>query len=142
MRSSECGWKQCEIKLLGRTLTGITAWELKKTVEKEHLYGAGGQPIDIVEGNSSYEGSVTLLGFEYDMMNTAAIAAGYNDITEVPHEATVMTVSYKRTLADRTTVVTARGIAFTEIPHGIGSGDKNRSYELPFICMDVKSITL
>ena len=47
IKSSECAWHQTEVKVLGRTLTGIRGWEIKKTVEKEHLYGAvppGGMP--------------------------------------------------------------------------------------------------
>jgi len=92
--SKECAWSKFEVKLLGRTIKGLRGFSFKKTVEKEHLYAAGSQPIDIMDGNVKYEGSIKILGFELDALNKAAQVAQYSDITEVPHEAIVITCSY------------------------------------------------
>lgn len=141
-RSNETSWKGGEVVLLGHVIKGITGWELSKEVEKEPIYGAGNTPIDIMEGNVKCSGSVTVYGYELDQMQKAAQLAGFNDITEIPHEATVMTVTIRKSLADRPTVITARGLSFTKIPHKFAQNEKSRSYQLDFVCMDIVSTTL
>ena len=140
--SAECAWHDCTVKLLGRTIRGITAWSFTKDYEKSALYGAGSDPIDIASGNKSYSGSITVMGFELDKMNKAAQAAGYEDITELPHEVVTASVTLKKTVAGPTSVLLVRGISFSSIPHALNQNDKNRSYQLPFICMDIHTETL
>ena len=142
IRSSECAWHQTEVKVLNRTLTGIRGWEIKKTVEKEPLYGAGQNALDITEGNVKVEGSIKVLGFEADSLNKAAQMAGYSDITEVPHEAIVANIKLKRSPLDKATNIAIRGIAFTECGDSMDQGAKNREITLPFIAMDVIKTTL
>lgn len=144
IRSSEYAWHQTEVKVLNRTVQGITGFEFKKSVEKEAIYGAGQNPIDIQEGNVTCEGSLTLTGFELDRINQAAQSAGYDDILSVPHETVVIVATMRKTAADPITVVTARGVAFTEYAHSMSQGDKKREVSLPFIAMDIvnKTVTL
>ncbi len=142
IRSSECAWTQTEVKVLGRTLQGTRGWEIKKAVEKEPLYGAGQHPLDITEGNVKVEGSIKVLGFEADALNRAAQEAGYDDITAVPHEAIVANIKMKRSLADKTTNIAIRGIAFTECGDSMDQGVKYREVTLPFIAMDAIKTTL
>ena len=142
IRSSECAWYQSEVKILGRTLSGIRGWEIKKTVEKEPLYGAGQHALDITEGNVKVEGSIKVLGFEADAINQAAQEAGYDDITAVPHEAIVANIKMKRSPTDKATNIAIRGIAFTECGDSMEQGAKNREITLPFIAMDAIKTTL
>jgi len=142
IRSSECAWKHGELVLLGRKIIGLRGFEIKKTVEKEHLYGAGQNPLDIQEGNVKTEGNVKILGFELDALNRAAAAAGYSDITEVPHEAIVMTVSLKKSAIDPKTTYNVRGIGFTEYAAAMEQNAKMREVTLPFLAMDVIQITV
>ena len=142
IRSSECAWHQSEVKILGRTLSGIRGWEIKKTVEKEPLYGAGQHALDITEGNVKVEGSIKVLGFETDAINQAAQEAGYDDITAVPHEAIVANIKMKRSPTDKATNIAIRGIAFTECGDSMEQGAKNREITLPFIAMDAIKTTL
>ncbi len=137
IRSSECAWKHGELILLGRRINGLRGFELKKTVEKEHLYGTGQNPLDIQEGNIKCEGSIKVLGFELDAMNRAAMMAGYSDITEVPHEAIVMTVKLQKSVAEQKTVFNVRGIAFTEAANSMEQNAKMREVTLPFLAMDI-----
>jgi hypothetical protein len=137
IRSSECAWKHGELILLGRRINGLRGFELKKTVEKEHLYGTGQNPLDIQEGNIKCEGSIKVLGFELDAMNRAAMMAGYSDITEVPHEAIVMTVKLQKSVAEQKTVFNVRGIAFTEAVNSMEQNAKMREVTLPFLAMDI-----
>jgi hypothetical protein len=128
--------------LPGRKITGLRGFEIKKSVEKEHLYGAGQTAIDIQEGNIRVEGNVKILGFELDAFNKAAAAAGYGDITEVPHEAIVMTLSLKKTALDPKTTYSVRGIAFTEMAAAMEQNAKMREVTLPFLAMDCIAVTL
>ena len=137
IRSSECAWKHGELILLGRRINGLRGFELKKTEEKEHLYGTGQNPLDIQEGNIKCEGSIKVLGFELDAMNRAAMMAGYSDITEVPHEAIVMTVKLQKSVAEQKTVFNVRGIAFTEAANSMEQNAKMREVTLPFLAMDI-----
>ena len=137
IRSSECAWKHGELILLGRRINGLRGFELKKTVEKEHLYGTGQNPLVIQEGNIKCEGSIKVLGFELDAMNRAAMMAGYSDITEVPHEAIVMTVKLQKSVAEQKTVFNVRGIAFTEAVNSMEQNAKMREVTLPFLAMDI-----
>lgn len=142
IKSSEYAWHQTEVRLMGRTITGLSGFEFKKSVDKEAMYGAGQNPIDIQEGNVTCEGSLTLFGYELDRLNQAAQAAGYDDILSVPHEFIVITASMRKLAKDPITTVTARGVAFTEYAHSMNQGDKKREVSLPFIAMDIVSNTL
>ncbi|WP_234111679.1 hypothetical protein [Chryseobacterium sp. R2A-55] len=135
--SSECAWAQFEVKILGRVIKGLRGFGVKKTVEKEHLYGAGDEPIDIMGGNKKYDGSIKILGFEVDAMNKAAQLAQFADITEVPHEAIVITIGYKKRLTDPIKTYTATGVAFTESGVEMEQNAKHREITLPFLAMNV-----
>jgi hypothetical protein len=137
-KTSECAWAQCSIKLLGRTIVGLRGFEFKKGVEKEHLYGAGDEPIDIQTGNKKPEGSLKLLKYEVDLLNDAAQAAGYDDITEVPHTLILITANFKKSPTDALRTVEAIGVAFSEAGYAQEQNAKMTEVMLPFICMKVR----
>lgn len=133
--TKECAWANFELKILGRTIKGLRGFESKKTVDTEHLYGAGDEPIDIMKSNKKYEGNIKLLGFEADAMNKAAQDAGYDDITEVPHELIVITISFKRRVTDKSKTYVTAGVQFTEDAVSMEQGAKYREITLPYIAM-------
>ncbi len=135
--TSECAWSHFEVKVLGRTIKGLRGFSFKKTIEKEHLYGSGDEPLDIMGGNKKYEGNIKLLGFEVDAMNKAAGIAQFGDLTEIPHEAIVITCSYKRRITDTVKTYTATGVAFTENAVDLEQNAKHREITLPFIAMNI-----
>lgn len=135
--TKECAWAQTKLKALGRTFVGIEAFEFSKSVSKEAMFGAGDEPIDIQTGNKEYKGSVTLRKYEVDALNDAAQAAGYEDITEVPHEAIVITCSYKKNVTDQQRTITSLATAFTEMTVGMKQNDKQTSVQLSFISMKI-----
>jgi hypothetical protein len=140
--TSECAWSHFEVKVLGRVIKGLRGFSFKKTVEKEHLYGAGDDPLDIITGNKKYEGNIKLLGFEVDALNKAAGIAQFGDITEVPHELIVITCSYKRRITDSVKTYTATGVAFTENGVDLEQNAKHREITLPFIAMNIDFMVL
>ncbi|MCU7615662.1 hypothetical protein NZ698_00510 [Chryseobacterium sp. PBS4-4] len=138
--SSECAWSHFEVKFLNRVIKGLRGFESKKTKEAEHLYGAGSEPIDITTGNNKYEGNIKVLGFEGDAMNKAAQDAGYDDLTEVPHELIVITISYKRRLTDKIKTIVTTGVQFTEDGFSMEQNAKMREITLPYIAMSRQMI--
>jgi hypothetical protein len=136
--TKECAWKHTTVKVLGRTLVGIQGFEFKKNIDKEALYGAGDEPIDIQSGNKSYTGNLELLKFEVDMLDDAAYKAGYTGgIIDVPHEAIFITCVYKKEKNDPKRTLTATGVAFTESTFGMKQNGKNTPVTLPFIAMRI-----
>lgn len=135
--SDECAWSRFEVKILGRTIKGLRGFGFKKEVEKEHLYGAGDDAIDIMSGNKKGTGNIKVLGFEADAMNKAARDAGFSDITDVPHEAIVITCAFKKRLIDPVKTYVASGVAFTEAGTDLEQNAKFREITLPYLAMNV-----
>lgn len=133
--TKECAWSQTTVKILGRTLVGIQGFDFEKDVETEYLFGAGPDPIDIQRGRKTYPGSIDVLKFELDLLNDAALNAGYEDITEVPHEAIVITCVYKKLAADTPRTVTAMAVAFGNYKVAMKENDKSTVVSLPFKSM-------
>lgn len=109
----------------------------KKTVEKEHLYAAGDMPIDIQSGNKKFEGNLKLLKFEVDMMNDAAVNAGYADILDVPHSSITITCDYKNERTGKLRTITASEVSFSELGRAMEQNAKMTEITLPFIAMNI-----
>lgn len=132
--TKECAWAQTSMKLLGATITGIRGFEFKKNIEKELIFAAGDEAIDITQGNKSVSGSLTLLKYEFDKLNDAAQAAGYEDITEVPHNAILITCAFKLNATTPVRIIeTTLGAAFTEHTVAMQQNAKMTEVPLPFI---------
>lgn len=136
--SAECAWSHFEIQILGRTIKGLRGFSFKKEVEKEHLYGAGDDAIDIQTGNKKNSGSIKVLGFESDKMNKAARDAGFEDITDVPHEAIIITCSYRKRIVDPIKTYIANGVSFSESGVDLDQNAKFREITLPYLAMNVQ----
>jgi hypothetical protein len=136
--TKECAWAHVSVTVLSRTIVGLRGFEFKKTVEKEHLYAAGDSPIDIQTGNKKFEGSLKLLKFEVDMLNDAAVLAGYDDILEVPHRLITITCDYKKNANDPKRTITVEGVAFTELSRAMEQNAKMSEISLPLIAMNIK----
>jgi hypothetical protein len=132
--TKECAWAQTSLKLLGSTIIGIRGFEFKKSFEKELIFAAGDEAIDITSGNKSVSGSITMLKFEIDKLNEAAQAALYEDITEVPHPLILITCSFKLTPTSPIQIIeTPLGVAFTDITIAMQQNAKMTEVPLPFI---------
>lgn len=132
--TKECAWAQTSVKLLGATLNGIRGFEFQKSIEKELIFAAGDTAIDITQGNKSVSGSLTLLKFELDKLNEAAQAAGYDDISEVPHPLILITCAFKKDPSDPIRIIeTPLGVAFTGFTLAMQQNAKMTEVPLPFI---------
>lgn len=135
--SKECAWANFEVKILNRVIKGLRGFSLKKEKDIEEIYGAGSEPQDLNEGNNKYSGNIKLLGYEVDAMNKAAKDAGYDDITEVPHELVVLSLSFKKKLTDPLTTYTVRSLKFTEWGAEMEQGAKMRETTLPYKALSI-----
>lgn len=139
--TKDCAWSNITITLLGTKITGLRGFSFKKTVEKEHVYAAGDEPVDIQTGNKAYAGSLKMLKYELDKLNAAAQKAGFVDITEVPHTAITIMTEFKKTIASSNEVLSTVGAAFTEIDVKGEQNSKFMEVDLPFIAMRITPIS-
>ena len=121
------------VNMLGVTLSGLRGLTYKKSQEKEGVYGAGNQPQAIQRGNKKYEGQLMLLKSDFDLLDNAAIAAGYEDITDVPYNLISITCVYERIDAGMLSTDFLIGCEFTDAEDGMKQGDKFKEVTLPFI---------
>jgi len=135
--TSECAWSAVSVQVLGRKLTGLRGFSNKKSVEKEPLYASGPDPVDITTGNKKYEGNLKLLKYELDLMNDAAQAAGYEDITEVPHTLISIVTQYKKNETDPIRTISAMGVAFMEMDEAMEQNAKMTEVTLNWIAMKI-----
>jgi hypothetical protein len=54
-------WSQIVVAIGGVPVAGITELSYKEATEKENIYGQGSLPVSRGYGNTTYEGSITLL---------------------------------------------------------------------------------
>lgn len=130
--SNEYEFADIRVKLLGYQCSGLRGLTYKKSQEKEHVYAAGSNPRTIQKGNKKYEGTLTLLDSDKRKLDQIARAAGYEDITDVPHTLIFIVVVYDNPEIGLSTD-TLIGVAFTDAEDGMKQGDKFKEVELPFI---------
>ncbi|RFM32258.1 hypothetical protein [Chitinophaga silvisoli] len=133
--TKEVTWANMKVVLLGKELTGIRGIKYKLTQEKEHLHGAGDEPIGIQRGKRIYEGEIKLLKFEYDILADAVKNAGGRDILDLSAEI-VVTYVKDATSTPRTDII--QGFQFKEFEKGWEQGAKFMELTLPIIFMGLK----
>ncbi|WPQ62220.1 hypothetical protein SIO70_28070 [Chitinophaga sancti] len=133
--TKEVTWANMKVVLLGKELTGIRGIKYKLSQEKEHLHGAGDEPIGIQRGKRIYEGEIKLLKFEYDILADAVKNAGGRDILDLSAEI-VVTYVKDVTSTPRTDII--QGFQFKEFEKGWEQGAKFMELTLPIIFMGLK----
>lgn len=61
-----------KVRMLNRTLDGVSKIKYGSKQKKENLYGMGREPVQRGHGNKEYEGSITLKAFEIDAIQKSA----------------------------------------------------------------------
>lgn len=140
MHTNEFAWQHTTLTVLGARIVGIDGWGFDKKFDKEPIYGSGSEPIDIQPGNKSYNLTIDLKKYELDKLNDAALAAGYEDISEVPHEAITITTHFRKSPTDKQRRIIATGVAFTGFNQAMKQGDKQMPVSLPAVAIKIISI--
>lgn len=133
----EFEYADVKVKMLGAELDGLRGLTYKKSQEKEPVYGAGNKPKAIQRGNKKYEGNLMLLKSDFDLLNKAAVSAGYTDITDVPGKLINISVVYQKEGDPLIQTATLFNVEFTEYEDGMKQGDKFKEITLPFICLNI-----
>lgn len=131
--TQEYAWKNIEVVILGRPVTGIREVKYKVSQEKEAVYGRGDQPRAIQKGNKSYDGTITLLQSEIEAL-IAAAGKGKN-ITDLP--AFDVVVAYVPNEIGTIVTDIIKNVEITEFEKGMAQNDKFAEISLPFIALGV-----
>lgn len=132
--SSQYAFRDLQVMLLGRVLTGFQGIKYKVSVEKERVFGRGNKALAIQTGNETIEGTLKLLQSELDALQAAAKAVNpLNKVTDIAFDLVV-------TYGDGNTAKTDRifSAQFTEYEKGMEQNDKFMLIELPFIALGVQ----
>lgn len=135
--SKECEWADMEVLLAGAPVTKIRGLKYKAKKDKEELYAEGDQPIAIQSGNRSYEGEIKVLKGALDDMNTAAVAAGGQDILDMEFDI-VVTYKPKSNRALKQDILV--GVQVKEFEHGWEQGAKHMDISLPIIFLRLNPV--
>jgi len=131
--SAEYAWKDLYVFIDGNLITGIQNIEYSEATEHEYVYGRGGTPRNIQDGNETYEGTVTLLQSEYEALREAVIAAGYKNVTKP-----FFTVNVTYMIGANFQTDTVQQLKFNEVPKAMAQNDKFMALEMPFMALGVK----
>lgn len=136
--SREFEYADVKVFMLGKELTGLRGLTYKKTQDKEVVFGAGNEGRAIQRGNKKYEGQLMVLKSEFDLLNAAAVAAGYEDILDVPGNKIDIVVVYRKSDALKTSTARILNVEFTEYEDGLKTEEKFKEVTLPFLALKVK----
>lgn len=130
--SKQYQWKNITIAFGGRIVEGVTEVEYTEKTEKSYLYGRGNQPHEIMEGNRTYEGKLTIWQSELEAM-TRDSADG--DLLNIRFD---VVVAYIPSDAGQVVTDIIKDVEFTEVKKGLKQGDKNMMVEMPIMFLRVK----
>lgn len=133
----EVVWLDLKVRVFGSVVVGLRGLKYSKETEKEALYASGNKVLGIQIGNEKLEGSLKILKNDFDKLNDAAIAAGYDSITDVPYQVTVITANYKQAYGRPMRTDILSGVAFSKFDKGLEQNAKMMEIELPFIYMQL-----
>lgn len=129
----EYEWADIELVLAGVPVTGFRGIKYGPKQEKEALYGKGGKPLAIQNGNKSYEGEITLTQSAAEALRLAS----KGDLLNIRNAS--VTITYGDP-SKGVAPVTDRliGISFTENTIDWKQGQKFAEVPLPFLYLDQK----
>jgi hypothetical protein len=134
----EVAFLDMSVRVLGSTVVGLRGMKHSLETEKEALYGAGNKVIGIQTGNEKLEGTLKILKNDFDKLNDAAVAAGYDDLTKVPYQVIVITVNYKLAYGRPMRTDILSGVSFSKFDKGMEQNAKMMEIELPFLFMQLQ----
>lgn len=102
--------------------TGIS---YKDKIDSELIYGKGGEPIGVQDGNRSYEGSLKCQQSEFDKL----VASGDKGVKGLKN----LTIQWAFEKEGRISTRVFNGVRITEIGEDYKQGDKFAEVEFPFI---------
>lgn len=133
--SKECEWADMSVLFAGAPLVKVRGLKYKASKAKQHLHGAGDEPISIQSGNRTYEGQIKVLKGALDDMNQAAVEAGGKDVLDMQFD---IVVTYKAAPGRPLQTDILTGVQIKDFEKGWEQGAKNMDITLPIIFMSLK----
>jgi hypothetical protein len=124
-------WDDIDIVVGGVHISTQQAINYKKSREKTVIYGKGHKPVATQFGNSSYEGSISLLQGELEAMEVAATVLG-RDLLDIEFDIIVGYIDNNSAIYDW-----IQGATLTEYEKGMSQGDPNMVIEMPFVALNI-----
>lgn len=130
--SKQFGWNDISAAAGGRVYEGITEIEYTVKQEKDVLRGRGADGHQILRGNKSVEGKITLWQSEVEAMIQDAPD---KDILKLNFD---LVWNFAASASDPSVTDVIVSCEVTEYKKSMKQGDKNMLIELPFIALKVK----
>jgi hypothetical protein len=130
--SKQYSWSDLSVAIAGRIITGITEVEYTQKQDKEALMGRGNDPHDLLAGNNSYEGKITL--WQSEVESLVQSAPGKN----VLNLRFDLIVSYVAEEGGPVVTDVLQTCGITELKKSMKQGDKNMLIDLPFVFCKIK----
>ncbi|WP_027380284.1 hypothetical protein [Chryseobacterium daeguense] len=124
--SKQYRWKDLSITYGGRIIEGITENEYEVEVEDDFLYGRGDEPHDIVQGNKSYKGKITIWQSELEAMIRDA---PNKDITKLKAD---IVNTYSGDEGEQSVTDICKNVRFGSYKKAFKQGDKNMLVEIAY----------
>lgn len=124
-------WAECEIRLNGQFLIGVTGVRWDDQQEKEYVYGKGNSPLAIKNGNERVEGSITLLQSDLERLKDMAPLGKMTKFVGIDLQVAFANIGG---MVVRYSII---GLGFTSEPMAIAQNDKFMQVELPFMALQV-----
>ncbi|CAL2108183.1 conserved hypothetical protein [Tenacibaculum sp. 190524A02b] len=133
--SREHPWSNLEVAIDGSIITRIRGIKFSVKKEKELLQAKGENPHEIVSGNKTYEGEVTLLGSQLDKLQE--LLEPDQDLTDAPPFDIVVSLSPKRA-GQKMVNFTLQQVEWLEDVREFKQGDKFQEYTIPILFLGRK----
>jgi hypothetical protein len=125
-------WSSVEIRVAADIILGIPEINYKANLDPGEVRGAGVAPIAFTMGNSNFEGDLSILLEEFNILTTKLGAGWMGQSVEI-------VVSYDESGSGLSTIVdTLQGVRFTSVENGASSGSTDAIVrKLPFKCLNI-----
>ncbi len=124
--SKQYSWKDLSVAYGGRIIEGITENEYEIEQDDDFLYGRGNEPHDIIEGNISYKGKLTLWQSELEAMIRDAPGKKLSNLRPD------IVNTYASEEGGQITTDICGNVKFGGYKKSFKQGDKNMLVELPY----------
>jgi hypothetical protein len=128
------------VTFLDSEMPGLKQLDFTPGKSKENDYGQGEYPVERLYGAKTFSGTIRLTLKEYNRFTAAALAAGYNDLLDIPMADLIVTFRKPQTRLAGIKAYRILAIDFTESPI-TGSSDTLGVYAtLPFIAANIINV--
>ena len=135
--SKQYSWSDVRVLVAGKTLIGVQGVKYTRKKEKEYVYGRGSTPLAIQDGNESFEGELSLLQSELELL-VKAVRLKDPSLTLLDVSFDIV-VSYTNGSVPVTDKVL--GVEFSEYEKGMKQGDKFMEISLKFMALNIQEGT-